>query len=43
MRILLLATAFNSLTQRVYVELTDIGHDLAVSLVRDGDDVAAAR
>lgn len=42
MRILLLATAFNSLTQRVYVELTDIGHDLAVSLVQDGDDVAAA-
>jgi putative two-component system hydrogenase maturation factor HypX/HoxX len=42
MRILLLATAFNSLTERVYVELSDIGHDLAVSLVRDGDDVAAA-
>lgn len=41
-RILLLATALNSLTQRVYVELTDIGHDLAVSLVRDGDGVAAA-
>jgi formyl transferase-like protein len=41
-RILLLATAFNSLTQRVYVELTDLGHDLAVSLVPDGDDVAAA-
>ncbi len=42
MRILLMATAFNSLTQRVYVELADVGHELAVSLVRDGDDMAAA-
>lgn len=42
MRILLLATAFNSLTQRVYVELADVGHDLGVSVVRDGDGMVAA-
>lgn len=42
MRILLFATAFNSLTQRVYVELADDGHDLAVSVVQGGDDMTAA-
>jgi putative two-component system hydrogenase maturation factor HypX/HoxX len=42
MRILLLVTAFNSLTQRVYVELADEGHDLAVSVVRGGDDMTVA-
>jgi putative two-component system hydrogenase maturation factor HypX/HoxX len=42
MRILLLATAFNSLTQRVYVELADAGHDLAVGVVGDADDMVAA-
>ena len=30
MRILFLAHAFNSLTQRLWVELTDAGHDVAV-------------
>ncbi|TJZ58914.1 hydrogenase maturation protein [Streptomyces piniterrae] len=33
MRILLLAGAFNSLTQRVYAELTDSGHHVTVELV----------
>jgi putative two-component system hydrogenase maturation factor HypX/HoxX len=42
MRILLFATAFNSLTQRVYVELADEGHDLAVSVVQGGNDMTAA-
>ncbi|MEC4019898.1 hydrogenase maturation protein [Streptomyces sp. H27-D2] len=32
MNILLLASAFNSLTQRVYVELSDRGHTVAVEL-----------
>ncbi|HSB22703.1 MAG TPA: formyltransferase family protein, partial [Burkholderiaceae bacterium] len=32
MRILLLAHAFNSLTQRLWVELTEAGHDLSVEL-----------
>ncbi|MBI2569273.1 MAG: hydrogenase maturation protein [Candidatus Schekmanbacteria bacterium] len=32
MRILLLAHAFNSLTQRLYVELTELGHELSVEL-----------
>lgn len=42
MRVLLFATAFNSLTQRVYVELADEGHDVAVSVVPGGDDMTAA-
>ena len=32
MRILLLASAYNSLTQRVHVELADRGHAVAVEL-----------
>ena len=32
MRILLMASAYNSLTQRVHVELADGGHDVAVEL-----------
>jgi putative two-component system protein, hydrogenase maturation factor HypX/HoxX len=32
MRILLLSSAYNSLTQRVHVELADRGHDVAVEL-----------
>ena len=32
MRILLLAHAFNSLTQRLFVELRDAGHDMAIEL-----------
>ena len=42
LRILLLVTAFNSLAQRVYVELVDAGHDLAVGVVRDANDMTAA-
>src|SRR6516164_10293450 len=38
MRILLLASAYNSLTQRVHAELTDRGHEVAVELAL-GDDV----
>jgi putative two-component system hydrogenase maturation factor HypX/HoxX len=37
MRILLVASAFNSLTQRVLVELRDRGHQLAVQLAFDDD------
>ena len=33
MRILLLASAYNSLTQRVHVELAGRGHEVAVELV----------
>ncbi len=36
MRILLLASAFNSLTERVCVELDDLGHDVGVGAVCDG-------
>ena len=32
MRILLLAESFNSLTQRLYVELAERGHELSVEL-----------
>jgi putative two-component system protein, hydrogenase maturation factor HypX/HoxX len=38
MRILLLSTAFNSLTQRVLAELADGGHTLAVTLAACGQD-----
>src|SRR6516164_2616050 len=38
MRILLLASAYNSLTQRVHAELADRGHEVAVELAL-GDDV----
>jgi len=41
-RILLLASAFNSLTQRVFVELDDVGHDVGCSVVADGDQMRAA-
>ncbi|MEW2399396.1 enoyl-CoA hydratase-related protein [Streptomyces sp. NPDC046862] len=37
MRILLLSSAFNSLTQRVFAELRDLGHPVAVELAL-GDD-----
>jgi putative two-component system hydrogenase maturation factor HypX/HoxX len=36
-RILLIATAFNSLSQRVHAELTDAGNDVAVVLAACGD------
>lgn len=42
MRILLLATAFNSLTQRVFVEFDDLGHDVGCSVVADGDQMREA-
>jgi len=41
-RILLFCSAFNSLTQRVFVELDDIGHDVACSVVADGDAMRTA-
>ena len=37
MRILLIVTAFNSLSQRVHAELADEGHDLAVVLAACGE------
>ena len=37
MRILLIASAFNSLTQRVYTELADLGHELEVVLAACGE------
>ena len=44
MRILLLATSFNALTQRVYVELAERGHELSVELaVNDDLIIEAAR
>jgi putative two-component system hydrogenase maturation factor HypX/HoxX len=43
MRILLLASAFNSLTQRVHAELRDLGHRVAVELaLGDGGRLTAA-
>lgn len=42
MRILLLCSAFNSLTQRVFVELDDIGHDVGFSVVADGEAMRTA-
>ncbi|HWG23573.1 enoyl-CoA hydratase-related protein [Actinospica sp.] len=38
MRILLIATAFNSLAQRVYAELADAGHELEVVIAACGVD-----
>jgi putative two-component system hydrogenase maturation factor HypX/HoxX len=32
MKILLVATAYNSLTQRVHVELDELGHEISVEL-----------
>jgi putative two-component system protein, hydrogenase maturation factor HypX/HoxX len=44
MRILLLAHSFNSLTQRLWVELTDAGHDLSLEFdVSDSVTVEAVR
>jgi putative two-component system hydrogenase maturation factor HypX/HoxX len=42
MRILLLASAFNSLTQRIFVELDDLGHDVGCSVVADGEQMRTA-
>jgi putative two-component system hydrogenase maturation factor HypX/HoxX len=44
MRILLLATSFNGLTQRIYVELTERGHDVSVELdINDACAIEAVR
>ncbi|MEU4929975.1 hydrogenase maturation protein [Streptomyces yokosukanensis] len=42
MNILLVASAFNSLTQRVYAELSDLGHRVDVVLASQGDDQVRA-
>ncbi|MCM2577669.1 enoyl-CoA hydratase-related protein [Streptomyces meridianus] len=42
MRILLVASAFNSLTQRVFAELGDRGHHLAVETATEGEALRAA-
>lgn len=42
MHILLAASAFNSLTQRVYAELGDRGHTVAVELAADGGSLRDA-
>ncbi|MFD9129436.1 hydrogenase maturation protein [Kitasatospora sp. NPDC059571] len=42
LRILLVASAFNSLTQRVHTELRDRGHTVAVELALGDDPVRAA-
>ena len=42
MRILLIASAFNSMTQRVFVELDDLGYDVACSVATNGDQMRAA-
>ncbi|MER6346249.1 hydrogenase maturation protein [Streptomyces sp. NPDC001595] len=42
MRILLIASAYNSLTQRAHAELRDRAHSVAVEVTRTGDDVRAA-
>jgi putative two-component system hydrogenase maturation factor HypX/HoxX len=44
MRILLLAHSFNSLTQRLWVELSDAGHDVSLEFdVRDSVTIEAVR
>ncbi len=44
MRILLLAHSFNSLTQRLWVELTDAGHEVSLEFdVRDSVTIEAVR
>jgi len=42
MRILLLATSFNALTQRIHVELAERGHELSVELDVNDDSVTEA-
>ena len=42
MRILLIASAFNSMTQRVFVELDDLGYDVSCTVATDGDQMRAA-
>jgi putative two-component system hydrogenase maturation factor HypX/HoxX len=40
--VLFLASAHNSLSQRVYVELTEMGHEISVAIVESGAEMAAA-
>jgi putative two-component system hydrogenase maturation factor HypX/HoxX len=42
MRILLISSAFNSMTQRVFVELDDRGYDVACTVATDGEQMRAA-
>ncbi|MFJ4466736.1 enoyl-CoA hydratase-related protein [Streptomyces sp. NPDC089424] len=42
MRILLIGSAYNSLTQRVHAELRERGHEVAVEVTPHGDDVRTA-
>ncbi|MFF3950874.1 hydrogenase maturation protein [Streptomyces sp. NPDC001902] len=42
MHILLMASAFNSLTQRMYAELGELGHAVAVEVTPDGDAMRTA-
>ncbi|MDX6313591.1 MAG: putative two-component system protein hydrogenase maturation factor HypX/HoxX, partial [Streptomyces sp.] len=42
MQILLVASAFNSLTQRVHAELRDRGHTVSVELAAHGESLRAA-
>ena len=37
MRILLIASAYNSMTQRVHAELADRGHEVSVELALGGE------
>ncbi len=41
MRILLVASAYSSMTQRVHVELADRGHEVAVELALGDDQMRA--
>ena len=42
MRILLLVTAYNSLTQRTHVELTRLGHDISIELALNNEVMVEA-
>ena len=42
MRILLIASAFNSMTQRVFVELDDLGYDVACTVACNGQQMRDA-
>lgn len=42
LRILFLVSAHNSLSQRAYIALTELGHEVAVEVVHSGEDMEAA-
>ena len=42
MRILFLTSAHNSLSQRLFVELTERGHEIRVSVVANGEEMIEA-